>query len=101
MVHSAGIAQPGTQFLGVSPFQHQSGFNKTVSGTYQPVIDHTPVIVGLFGSDPTSNFDEIFAFLKDRGVLGILNYPSVSLIDGQFRERLRRMTWVCKRSPHA
>jgi predicted TIM-barrel enzyme/AraC-like DNA-binding protein len=91
MVHSAGILRnQGRSSLGsFFPFFNTNQVSiKLYLEHIQPVIDHTPVIVGLFGSDPTSNFDEIFTFLKDRGVLGILNYPSVSLIDGQFREAL-------------
>lgn len=91
MVHSAGILRnQGRSSLGsYLPFFNANQVSlKLYLENVQPVVNHTPVIVGLFGSDPTSNFDEIFAVLKECGVMGIVNYPSVSLIDGKFREAL-------------
>lgn len=51
-----------------------------------PSIGETPVIVGLFGSDPTTDFPKLLSNLLELGVQGVVNYPAVSLLDGQFRE---------------
>ncbi|MFH1489875.1 MAG: phosphoenolpyruvate hydrolase family protein [Pseudomonadota bacterium] len=53
-----------------------------------PIIKDTPVMAGLLGTDPTrdmANFlDEIIA----AGFSGLLNCPTIALIDGNFRQTL-------------
>lgn len=39
-------------------------------------------------TDPTINIENFISCLKDRGIFGINNYPTVGLIDGQFRNYL-------------
>lgn len=51
-----------------------------------PSVKDTPVILGVFGSDPTTDFPRLLSNLLELGVQGIVNYPTVSLLDGQFRE---------------
>lgn len=53
-----------------------------------PSIGHTPVIFGLDVNDPTIHLYEYLQEVKNRGFSGIVNYPSVGMIDGQFREAL-------------
>jgi two-component system, NtrC family, response regulator HydG len=54
-------------------------------------IDHLlaagscPVYVGLMPGDPTCDLADRLALLRSRGVSGIVNYPSVTLIDGILR----------------
>lgn len=48
----------------------------------------TPLIFGLMATDPTINIENFITVLKDRGIFGINNYPTVGLIDGQFRDYL-------------
>lgn len=48
----------------------------------------TPIIFGLMATDPTINIENFISCLKDRGIFGINNYPTVGLIDGQFRNYL-------------
>lgn len=53
-----------------------------------PIIKTTPVMAGLLGTDPTRNMayflDEIIA----AGFSGLLNCPTIALIDGNFRKTL-------------
>lgn len=47
-----------------------------------------PVIAGVFGSDPTIDLCEFLERLKQWGVTGVTNWPSLGFVDGQFREAL-------------
>lgn len=53
-----------------------------------PVVDHTPVLAGVNGTDPFVSMDEFLAQLKSLGFAGVQNFPTVGLIDGNFRANL-------------
>lgn len=53
-----------------------------------PVIPDTPVIFGINASDPAVHLYEYISKIKALGFAGINNFPTVGLIDGQFREAL-------------
>jgi len=53
-----------------------------------PIIKDLPVLFGLFASDPMINLYDYINEIKAYGFSGIVNFPTVSLIDGQFREAL-------------
>ncbi|TDH34454.1 phosphoenolpyruvate hydrolase family protein [Pseudohoeflea suaedae] len=53
-----------------------------------PVVTKTPVLAGVNGTDPFCIFDHFLAHLKDLGFAGIQNFPTVGLIDGNFRKNL-------------
>jgi predicted TIM-barrel enzyme len=53
-----------------------------------PVVRDTPVIAGVNGTDPFLLTEAFFAKLKDLGIAGVQNFPTVGLIDGVFRQNL-------------
>jgi len=53
-----------------------------------PVVQHTPVLAGVNGTDPFCLFDDFLRRLIDLGFSGIQNFPTVGLIDGTFRANL-------------
>lgn len=53
-----------------------------------PVVQHTPVLAGVNGTDPFCTFDSYLDDLKRMGFAGIQNFPTVGLIDGVFRQNL-------------
>jgi predicted TIM-barrel enzyme len=53
-----------------------------------PVVQHTPVIAGVNGTDPFMIPDKFLDELKALGFAGIQNFPTVGLIDGTFRANL-------------
>lgn len=53
-----------------------------------PVVNHTPVIAGVCGTDPLLNTNHFLRQLQDLGFAGVQNFPTVGLIDGQFRANL-------------
>lgn len=53
-----------------------------------PVVKHTPVLAGVNGTDPFCHFDKFLDELKALGFSGVQNFPTVGLIDGNFRANL-------------
>jgi predicted TIM-barrel enzyme len=53
-----------------------------------PVVKKTPVLAGVNGTDPFMIPDEFFARLIGLGFSGVQNFPTVGLIDGNFRANL-------------
>ncbi|SJZ70319.1 Predicted TIM-barrel enzyme [Garciella nitratireducens DSM 15102] len=53
-----------------------------------PICKNTPIIFGLLASDPTINITEYMKVIKEKGFSGIINYPTIGLIDGKYRQAL-------------
>jgi predicted TIM-barrel enzyme len=53
-----------------------------------PVVQRTPVLAGVNGTDPFCLFDPFLDDLKRLGFSGVQNFPTVGLIDGLFRANL-------------
>ena len=53
-----------------------------------PVVKHTPVLAGVNATDPFRNKDIFLDELKRIGFSGVQNFPTVGLIDGNFRANL-------------
>ena len=53
-----------------------------------PVIKHTPVMAGLLGADPTRNMEFFLDEVIAAGFSGIMNCPTLALVDGNFRKTL-------------
>ncbi|WP_315167485.1 phosphoenolpyruvate hydrolase family protein [Metaclostridioides mangenotii] len=53
-----------------------------------PTIRDIPIIFGLCATDPTINLDLYIDNIRNIGFSGIVNYPSIGMIDGLFREAL-------------
>lgn len=53
-----------------------------------PVVQRTPVLAGVNGTDPFMIADEFLQRLIALGFSGVQNFPTVGLIDGTFRANL-------------
>src|SRR5262245_17119131 len=53
-----------------------------------PVVKHTPVLAGVNGTDPFYLPDVFLREVRDLGFAGVQNFPTVGLIDGNFRQNL-------------
>lgn len=53
-----------------------------------PVVNNTPVLAGVNGTDPFRVMDVFLKELKTQGFAGVQNFPTVGLIDGNFRQNL-------------
>lgn len=53
-----------------------------------PIVEHTPVLAGVNGTDPFYDPDVFLPELARMGYAGVQNFPTVGLIDGNFRANL-------------
>ncbi len=53
-----------------------------------PIVERTPVLAGVNGTDPFRSMDFFLRDLKNLGFAGVQNFPTVGLIDGMFRANL-------------
>ena len=53
-----------------------------------PVVQKTPVLAGVNGTDPFCLFDSYLDGLSGMGFSGVQNFPTVGLMDGVFRANL-------------
>jgi predicted TIM-barrel enzyme len=53
-----------------------------------PIIKNTPVMAGLLGTDPTRDMASFLDEIIAAGFSGLLNCPTIALIDGKFRQTL-------------
>jgi predicted TIM-barrel enzyme len=53
-----------------------------------PVVNHTPVLAGVNGTDPFLLVDSFLRKLTELGFSGIQNFPTVGLFDGTIRAQL-------------
>lgn len=49
------------------------------------IVEHTPVIAGVNGTDPFLLTDRFLREITEMGFAGVQNFPTVGLIDGSFR----------------
>src|SRR6185312_16298407 len=53
-----------------------------------PVVERTPVLAGVCGTDPFRVMSRFLLEVRDAGFAGVQNFPTVGLIDGTFRQGL-------------
>lgn len=53
-----------------------------------PVVERTPVLAGVNGTDPFMITSDLLRRLDELGFAGVQNFPTVGLIDGVFRQNL-------------
>lgn len=73
---------------GLMPYGDANAVVMEMAGEVLPVVSDTPVLAGVCASDPFRLIGKFLDQLKDTGFAGIQNFPTVGLIDGQFRANL-------------
>ena len=53
-----------------------------------PIIRDVPILFGLLASDPFIDLEDHMVRIKELGFSGVVNFPTLSLIDGAFRQAL-------------
>lgn len=53
-----------------------------------PLVRNVPLLFGLMATDPTIHPYDFLKKIKAEGFAGVVNFPTVALIDGKFREAL-------------
>ncbi len=73
---------------GLMPYGDANAIVLEMGGEVLPVVDHTPVLAGVCGTDPFRIMDVFLADIERAGFAGVQNFPTVGLIDGLFRANL-------------
>ncbi|WP_298968281.1 phosphoenolpyruvate hydrolase family protein [uncultured Roseobacter sp.] len=73
---------------GLMPYGDANGVVMEMAGEVLPVVRDTPVLAGVCASDPFRLMDKFLDQVKDAGFSGVQNFPTVGLIDGNFRANL-------------
>ena len=73
---------------GLMPYGDANQVVVEMAAEVLPVVEKTPVLAGVNGTDPFRLMDVFLAQLKDIGFSGVQNFPTVGLIDGTFRANL-------------
>ena len=73
---------------GLMPYGDANAIVMDMAAEVLPVVKKTPVIAGVCGTDPFRVMDRFLDDVKRAGFAGVQNFPTVGLIDGNFRANL-------------
>ena len=73
---------------GLMPYGDANQIVVEMGGEVLPIVEDTPVLAGVCGTDPFRMMDVYLKQLKEMGFSGVQNFPTVGLIDGTFRQNL-------------
>ena len=59
-----------------------------MAGEVMPIVEDTPVLAGVNGTDPFRLMPKFLEKLKEMGFDGVQNFPTVGLLSGGFRQTL-------------
>ncbi|CEJ58994.1 Putative TIM-barrel enzyme family protein [Penicillium brasilianum] len=73
---------------GLMPYSDANQVVVEMASEVLPVVKEIPVLAGVCGTDPFRDMSSFLTELKKLGFVGVQNFPTVGLIDGQFRQNL-------------
>ncbi len=73
---------------GMMPYGDANGIVVDMASEVLPVVKDVPVLAGVCGTDPFRLMPVFLRQLKEIGFSGVQNFPTVGLIDGDFRKNL-------------
>ena len=73
---------------GVMPYGDANAIVMEMAGEVLPVVEDTMVLAGVCGTDPFRLMPVFLRQVKEAGFDGVQNFPTVGLIDGNFRQNL-------------
>ena len=73
---------------GMMPYGDANAIVMEMAREVLPVVNHTPVLAGVCGTDPFRRMERFLGEVEAAGFSGIQNFPTVGLIDGTFRQNL-------------
>jgi predicted TIM-barrel enzyme len=75
---------------GLMPYGDANAIVVEMAGEVLPVVANTPVLAGVCGTDPFRIMKVFLKQLKEMGFDGVQNFPTVGVIDGNFRQILEQ-----------
>ena len=73
---------------GLMPYGDANAIVMDMAREVLPVVTHTPVLAGVCGTDPFRLMPHFLRDVAAAGFAGVQNFPTVGLIDGNFRANL-------------
>jgi predicted TIM-barrel enzyme len=73
---------------GLMPYGDANAIVMEMAREVLPVVEHTPVLAGVCATDPFRIMSQFLKQVRDAGFAGVQNFPTVGLVDGQFRQGL-------------
>ena len=73
---------------GMMPYGDANGIVVDMASEVLPVVKDTPVLAGVCGTDPFRLMPVFLRQLREMGFDGVQNFPTVGLIDGDFRKNI-------------
>lgn len=73
---------------GMMPFKDANAVMLEMGEEILPILKQAPLLAGVCAQDPFRRMDRLLAQVKDMGFAGVQNFPTVGLIDGNFRKNL-------------
>jgi predicted TIM-barrel enzyme len=73
---------------GLLPYGDANAIVVDMAAEVLPIVDNTPVLAGVCGTDPFRLMPVFLKQLKEMGFSGVQNFPTVGLFDGTFRSNL-------------
>lgn len=73
---------------GLMPYGDANAIVMEMASEVLPVVRETPVLAGVCGTDPFRSMTQFLRKVKEAGFAGVQNFPTVGLIDGNFRANL-------------
>jgi predicted TIM-barrel enzyme len=73
---------------GLLPYGDANAIVMEMGNEVLPVVDHTPVLAGVCGTDPFRIMTNFVRDVEAAGFAGVQNFPTVGLFDGTFRANL-------------
>jgi predicted TIM-barrel enzyme len=73
---------------GMMPYGDANQIVMDMAREVLPIVEHTPVLAGVCGTDPFRIMKRFLLDVRDAGFSGVQNFPTVGLIDGVYRQNL-------------
>ncbi|KAK5656455.1 hypothetical protein OQA88_4838 [Cercophora sp. LCS_1] len=73
---------------GLMPYGNANDVVLEMANEVLPILSRTPLLAGVCATDPFRSIPRFLTQLRTLGFAGVQNFPTVGLIDGQFRAHL-------------
>ncbi len=74
--------------IGMLPYENANELTLNMAIEIAPVVEKTPVIAGVCATDPFISVRSFLGELKEIGVSGVINYPTISMYGEEFMKML-------------
>jgi predicted TIM-barrel enzyme len=77
-----------SSLAGLMPYSNANDVVLSMASEVLPLVTQMPILAGVCATDPFRQIPQFLHQLQDLGFAGVQNFPTVGLIDGNFRANL-------------